>query len=148
MEAARQAEGQRCRASRQKCSCFYLQRRHDIPCPLKPATERCSPCSCCRRTSLAITSTAKRRAARNPIGLTGTVPNFEQVETLSEKSAREGEPERETCRRVQDGGKEWRCSERYTELKATTAKWVVMMRLDEEDSYTFSVSELSTFSIN
>lgn len=54
---------------------FYLQRRHDIPCPLKPATERCSPCSCCRCPSLAITSTAKRRAVRNPIGLTATVPN-------------------------------------------------------------------------
>lgn len=62
-------------SSRQKCSCFYLQRRHDIPCPLKPATERCSPCSCCRCPSLAITSTAKKGAARNPIGLTGTVPN-------------------------------------------------------------------------
>lgn len=67
-EAARQVERQRCK----KCSCFYLQRRHDIPCPLKPATERCSPCSCCRRPSLAIPSTAKRRAARNPIGLTDT----------------------------------------------------------------------------
>lgn len=69
-------------SSRQKSSFFlslsfffYLQRRHDIPCPLKPATERCSPCSCCRCPSLAITSTATRRAARNPIGLTGTVPN-------------------------------------------------------------------------
>lgn len=62
-------------ASEQKCSWFYLQRRHDIPCPLKPATERCSPCSCCRRPSLANTSTAKRMAAKNPIGLTGTLPN-------------------------------------------------------------------------
>lgn len=57
---------------------FYLQRRHDIPCPLKPATERCSPCSCCRHPSLALTSTEKRRAAGNPIGLTGTVPNSQE----------------------------------------------------------------------
>lgn len=83
MEMERQAEffgGCSSTSSRQKSSCFfffffYLQRRHDIPCPLKPATERCSPCSCCRCPSLAITSTAKRRAARNPIGLTATVPN-------------------------------------------------------------------------
>jgi len=58
-----------------RCSWFYLQRRHDIPCPLNPATERCSPCSCCRRPSLANTSTAKRRVAKYPIGLRGAVPN-------------------------------------------------------------------------
>lgn len=78
MATARQVEFGRCSGapSRQKCSSFfYLQRRHDIPCPLKLATERCSPCSCCRHPSLAISSTAKRRAARNPIGLTGAVPN-------------------------------------------------------------------------
>lgn len=63
-------------AAGQKSSCFYLQRRHDIPCPLKPATERCSPCSCCRQTSLAITSAAKKRAAKNPIGFTGAVPDL------------------------------------------------------------------------
>lgn len=63
------------------------------------------------------------------------------METLSEKRAREAEPEpepeRETRRRVQDGEKEWRCSERQTEPKA--AQWVVTTRLDEEDSYSFSV---------
>lgn len=62
-------------ASMQKCSWLYLQRRHDIPCPLKLATERCSPRSCCRCPSQANTSTAKRRRAENPIGLTGSVPS-------------------------------------------------------------------------
>lgn len=61
--------------SMQKCSWLYLQRRHDIPCPLKLATERCSPRSCCRCTSQANTSTAKRKPAENPIGLTGNAPN-------------------------------------------------------------------------
>lgn len=49
---------------------FYLQRRHDIPCPPKAATERCSPCSGRRRRrSLASSSTGepRRRVARNPI---------------------------------------------------------------------------------
>lgn len=61
-----------CNTTSSKCSCFYLQRRHDIPCPLKPATERCSPCSWCRCPSLSLTSTVQTKAASNPIGLIGS----------------------------------------------------------------------------
>ena len=103
----RRSFGRCCSASsRQKCSCFYLQRRHDIPCPLKPATERCSPCSCCRCPSLAITSTAKRRAARNPISLTGTVPNSsEWRHGVRRISGRESQREEhgEECRTERKG---------------------------------------------
>ena len=112
-------------ASRQNRSWFfYLQRRHDIPCPLKPATERCSSCSCCRRPSLLITSTAKKRAARNPICLTGSVPN----------SSEWRDTEQTMCRsergRLQDGAKEQRCNEQCTQPKAGTAERLPIIRLD------------------
>lgn len=88
-QTERKRDGRQC-SLQADMQLFYLQRRHDIPCPLKPATERCSPCSCCWRPSLTNTSRAKRGAAGNPIGLTGTLPNSGKCRHWV-RSAEEGE---------------------------------------------------------
>lgn len=116
---------------RQKRSWFYLQRRHDIPCPLKLATERCSPCSCRRCSSLSTASTAQTRAARNPIGLTGTTSQFQKERTVNESGTRWGregerrERERGERERVR-GGQKW-VSATYSSFGTRRARrwWLV-----------------------
>lgn len=103
----------------QTCSWFYLHRRHDIPCPLKPDTERCSPHSCCRCSSVANTGVAIRTAERNPIGLTCTIPNLSK-KTQPKDSAGGSTRERRGRYRRKDGG-----VEHIMNGQSKMAKWVV-----------------------
>ena len=99
---SRQAKTAGCRRRQrrwtvQRQEWFYLQRRHDIPCRLHLATERCSPCRCPTASSA---STAQARAARNPIGLPGSSSPVQRVRTVAETDVRheeesEGEGQRE-----------------------------------------------------